>query len=733
MEVTKKMEKQKHQKKSDYRFKNGILYKNKEPISEWGTPRKYRYPYIIFTPQNNKVSGLFAGQTIDTNRINQTYLPTQSKATLPPHLQRICKAEHRIKQIDDNDFDYPETEADKKDPEVQAFKREKTQAKTPQSAKDLFKDFLFPCDLKKNPVLEKGKSWSVWAKDNSEKWIKNTKKVIRSITSRLCGLDCGQANLVVVDIDQYKEDFKQSKEAQAFLKECLKRSQFVVKTPRGGLHIFFKQPKAMIIGCPKPYDGVEIKGRGGYVCSYGLPFNPDAIECNSYEAFYNNLPEFPYGDFSNHTTKTSESEYEFGEGKNNRAVISHASRSALSGGIDQATNSIIKMFSANANRTWDKHKYTKDFLTNLIKKWKPNNAQLPQTDLKLRLHKKTKIKDIIWRVPQWIEQGFCLIAGLPGTGKSTLAIYIAVKNALKEPFWEGGPKGDGRKSLYICFERQKNKAYNKEIACGGDGNQIDIANDMIDSSGESVSIDLEDDMHLNIILNLIIKNNYAFVIFDPAVDLVLSNQNDNAKVRKAFNKIFKQTENINTTLLGIAHLRKERQQVDELGSIRSASELPNLANAVLKIRELKDDQGYLIYRLKVNEGKQIKKGAIKYKLEDCEIPKKYLAEGSKEDKKGGIKNLRYVDKPVAFLKKDCEDDIPNPNKESYFDKIKRVIDRRIAEGKALDTTIIRKLSIAEGVSKYYFQKTVNWTEFGYEEEGNGKFGAEYRILLKKIK
>ena len=54
----------------------------------------------------------------------------------------------------------------------------------------------------------------------------------------------------------------------------------------------------MIIGCPKPYDGVEIKGRGGYVCSYGLPFNPDAIECNSYEAFYNNLPEFPYGDFS---------------------------------------------------------------------------------------------------------------------------------------------------------------------------------------------------------------------------------------------------------------------------------------------------------------------------------------------------------------------------------------------------------------------------------------------------
>ena len=123
------MEKQKHQKKSDYRFKNGILYKNKEPISEWGTPRKYRYPYIIFTPQNNKVSGLFAGQTIDTNRINQTYLPTQSKETLPPHLQRICKAEHRIKQIDDNDFDFPETEADKKDHEVQSFKREQANKK----------------------------------------------------------------------------------------------------------------------------------------------------------------------------------------------------------------------------------------------------------------------------------------------------------------------------------------------------------------------------------------------------------------------------------------------------------------------------------------------------------------------------------------------------------------------------------------------------------------------------
>ena len=349
------------------------------------------------------------------------------------------------------------------------------------------------------------------------------------------------------------------------------------------------------------------------------------------------------------------------------------------------------------------------------------------------LFKKEKIVDIPWAIENWMEStGLCLIAGQSCVGKSTLAIKIAVQNAMGNAFWLSGGVGDGRKSLYICLERKKDRAFNKEIACGGDGNQIDIL-ESITINGKEELVDLENPKHLNIILRMVKNNNYWSVIFDPIADLVLSKQNDNAEIRKAFNVIFKQTENLNTLLIGIIHLKKERGSVDEVGMIRGASELSNMANSVLRVTALKDNEGYLFHRLIVNEGKNIKKGAVKYKIEDCEIPEKFLAKGSKEKTKGGIKSLNYEDTPVALLKKECESDIPDPQKESNFEKIKRVIDRRIAEDKDLNTTKIKELAKAEGVSGYYIREKLNWRDFGYEEQSNQGFGAEYKIFLKPIK
>ncbi len=70
---------------------------------------------------------------------------------------------------------------------------------TPQSAKEIFQPFLFPCRDNKKPVLEKGQSWE---HKNPEK-----KQVVRSTESPLCGFDCGQAGVIVADIDAYKKTF----------------------------------------------------------------------------------------------------------------------------------------------------------------------------------------------------------------------------------------------------------------------------------------------------------------------------------------------------------------------------------------------------------------------------------------------------------------------------------------------------------------------------------------------
>ncbi len=96
---------------------------------------------------------------------------------------------------------------------------------TPTAVKDLFKKFLFPANEDKTPKLKAGESWL----------LGNDKKlqVVRSTDSPLCGIDCGQAGIVVADFDIYKKDFKNSRPANKFYKDCLKNQLLNTRLPLG--------------------------------------------------------------------------------------------------------------------------------------------------------------------------------------------------------------------------------------------------------------------------------------------------------------------------------------------------------------------------------------------------------------------------------------------------------------------------------------------------------------------
>ena len=103
--------------------------------------------------------------------------------------------------------------------------------KTPDIIKELFKPFLFPCNNKKIPAIPKGSSW--------ERHNRYKKPVFRGTEYPLCGVDCGEAKIVVVDGDTYKPDFKQSKESQTFYNECRKKIQvFLQNTKWRGTYLF---------------------------------------------------------------------------------------------------------------------------------------------------------------------------------------------------------------------------------------------------------------------------------------------------------------------------------------------------------------------------------------------------------------------------------------------------------------------------------------------------------------
>ena len=308
---------------------------------------------------------------------------------------------------------------------------------TPKIAKIFFEKYLFPCKQDKSANVTTGQSWSEWILDKeTNQFIKNTKEVVRSIVCQLCGLDCGQADLVIVDIDIYKEDFKKSKEAQSFLEICLKKSRFIVKTPGGGIHIFFRQPKNMIIGCPQPFPAVEVKGRGGYVCLYGLPFVGNIYE--NYQDMWGDLPEFPFGDFKDYSkenTNQDKTKCEFGPNKNSKATISRSTIAGLKKDPNLAMYDLDDMDRKNAGRIWDRPKYKKDYLTNFAKAWVRSDKKedtIPVMDKDL-----IKPAVINSQPREWFMNERLFIKGRPnmivadaGSGKSTLTRFIAYR------YWE---------------------------------------------------------------------------------------------------------------------------------------------------------------------------------------------------------------------------------------------------------------------------------------------------------
>ena len=418
------------------------------------------------------------------------------------------------------------------------------------------------------------------------------------------------------------------------------------------------------------------------------------------------------------------------------------------------------MFDKNKGRAnFDAKTHIKDFLNVFKKSFETVNlpkigkskttatTSTPEDDKKkaekysVELYKKEKIVDTDWGLKIGLSSAiFPLSQGKVEVEKPPWPINFAVLNEKRREFWtqkqEGKkqvfiPKGDGRKSLYLCFERKPNKAHNKEVACGGD-DSIDIVKELKDENGKYIPLDLENPVHLYAVLKMIKENNYWSVCLDPVVDLVLSSQNDNAKVRRQVALLLKETHGLRTLFFGIAHLRKQRQGVSDMGALRGASELGNMATSVCRVFELKDDEGYVMCKLKVNESKVGTIGAIKYKVENLPINDGFKAEGSKEVGKGGIRSLEYIHKSREKVKEECKEELDEGKSPSFESIIKFIISDLKAEDKPLDTKVIKEKAKLRGVTTYYLDRKLKWAEFGYKTKSEGQGGNRKVYLIPNL-
>ena len=171
--------------------------------------------------------------------------------------------------------------------------------------------------------------------------------------------------------------------------------------------------------------------------------------------------------------------------------------------------------------------------------------------------------------------------------------------------------------------------------------------------------------------------------------------------------------------------------MDELGSVRGASEFVNVATSVCMVKKIKNSDDLMLQRIKNNECTDRLRGGLKFKIEQIPIKESDREPGSKQTHHGGIKHFNFIDKTEDELTDMCKsiNQTTSSGGDSYYMKVKRVLARMHAEGKPMYVRIVRGLILAEGVTDYYITRTLKWEDFGYTTKRTGF--KESWILIKK--
>ena len=124
---------------------------------------------------------------------------------------------------------------------------------------------IFPAGADKRPIV---KGWQDAATCNSDQinaWWENT--------SALPAIPCGQNKLVVIDCDRHDggADGVAAFKSLVAANGALPSQVPLVKTPNGGVHVFFRQPDGEALGNARGSlpPGIDVRGAGGFVVGPG--------------------------------------------------------------------------------------------------------------------------------------------------------------------------------------------------------------------------------------------------------------------------------------------------------------------------------------------------------------------------------------------------------------------------------------------------------------------------------
>lgn len=232
------------------------------------------------------------------------------------------------------------------------------------------------------------------------------------------------------------------------------------------------------------------------------------------------------------------------------------------------------------------------------------------------------MEPISWLWSGWLAAGkLHMLGGVPGTGKTTIALALAATVSRGGAWPDGTPFSTaGHVLVWSGEDDAADTLVPRLCAMGADLDRVHIVSDVTDLDGRR-PFDPAQDMPA-LIAKARAVGEVRLLIVDPVVSTVAGDSHKNAEVRRGLAPLVTFGQELRAAVLGVTHFSKGTQGRDPLdrltGSLAFGAAPRLVFAASKKVAEDGTEEGRVLVRVKSNIGPD--GGAIAYSLAQTDLP-----------------------------------------------------------------------------------------------------------------
>ncbi len=223
-----------------------------------------------------------------------------------------------------------------------------------------------------------------------------------------------------------------------------------------------------------------------------------------------------------------------------------------------------------------------------------------------------------WLWPGWLAAGkMHILAGAPGTGKTTLAEDLAATLSTRGRWPDGTPAAHGSTLIWSGEDDPADTLVPRLMAMAADLRRIHFIDDVLDPEGPRPFDPARDFESLHDVAERI--HDLKLIILDPIVSAVAADSHKNGEVRRALQPVVDLAARIGAAVIGITHFSKGTSGRDPLDRVTGSLAFGALARIVLATAKTENDDGSIgrvLARAKSNIG--LDHGGFEYDIETTE-------------------------------------------------------------------------------------------------------------------